>query len=75
MPAPDLLAPELRSPYLRAPDAAASLERTPAATPKLNPIAEAARPIDGGARIGHVHLKVADLDRGSASTPACSASR
>jgi catechol 2,3-dioxygenase len=29
----------------------------------LKPIAETARPIDAGARIGHVHLKVADLDR------------
>jgi catechol 2,3-dioxygenase len=29
----------------------------------LRPIAETARPIDAGARIGHVHLKVADLDR------------
>jgi catechol 2,3-dioxygenase len=30
---------------------------------KLKPLAEASRPIDSGARIGHVHLKVADLDR------------
>ena len=30
---------------------------------KLKPLAEAARPINAGARIGHVHLKVADLDR------------
>ena len=30
---------------------------------KLKPLAEAARPIDTGVRIGHVHLKVADLDR------------
>jgi catechol 2,3-dioxygenase len=30
---------------------------------KLKPIAEAPRPIDAGTRIGHVHLKVADLDR------------
>jgi len=30
---------------------------------KLKPLAETARPIDAGARIGHVHLKVADLDR------------
>jgi catechol 2,3-dioxygenase len=30
---------------------------------KLKPIATAPRPIDAGARIGHVHLKVADLDR------------
>jgi catechol 2,3-dioxygenase len=29
----------------------------------LKPIAETPRPIDAGARIGHVHLKVADLDR------------
>src|ERR1700722_4163446 len=30
---------------------------------KLKPLAEAARPIDTGVRIGHVHLKVADLER------------
>jgi catechol-2,3-dioxygenase len=30
---------------------------------KLKPLAEAPRPINAGARIGHVHLKVADLDR------------
>jgi len=30
---------------------------------KLRPLAETPRPIDAGARIGHVHLKVADLDR------------
>jgi catechol 2,3-dioxygenase len=30
---------------------------------KLKPIAETPRPIDAGTRIGHVHLKVADLDR------------
>jgi catechol 2,3-dioxygenase len=30
---------------------------------KLKPIAETPRPINSGARIGHVHLKVADLDR------------
>jgi catechol 2,3-dioxygenase len=30
---------------------------------KLKPLAEPARPIDTGVRIGHVHLKVADLDR------------
>jgi catechol 2,3-dioxygenase len=30
---------------------------------KLKPLAEAPRPITAGARIGHVHLKVADLDR------------
>ena len=29
----------------------------------LKPIAPQARPIDPGVRIGHVHLKVADLDR------------
>ena len=30
---------------------------------KLKPLAEAPRPINAGVRIGHVHLKVADLDR------------
>jgi len=30
---------------------------------KLKPLAETARPISAGTRIGHVHLKVADLDR------------
>jgi catechol 2,3-dioxygenase len=30
---------------------------------KLKPLAQAPRPIKAGARIGHVHLKVADLDR------------
>jgi catechol 2,3-dioxygenase len=30
---------------------------------KLKPLTEPARPIDTGVRIGHVHLKVADLDR------------
>ena len=30
---------------------------------KLKPLAEATRPIDTGVRIGHVHLKVADLER------------
>jgi catechol 2,3-dioxygenase len=30
---------------------------------KLKPLAEATRPINAFARIGHVHLKVADLDR------------
>jgi catechol 2,3-dioxygenase len=30
---------------------------------KPKPLAETPRPIDAGARIGHVHLKVADLDR------------
>jgi catechol 2,3-dioxygenase len=30
---------------------------------KLKPLAEPPRPIDTGVRIGHVHLKVADLDR------------
>ena len=29
----------------------------------LNPIERAERPLDAGVRIGHVHLKVADLDR------------
>ena len=29
----------------------------------LKPLADAARPIEAGVRIGHVHLKVADLDR------------
>ena len=29
----------------------------------LKPLADAARPIAAGVRIGHVHLKVADLDR------------
>jgi catechol-2,3-dioxygenase len=31
--------------------------------PSLSPIAQSDRPINSGARIGHVHLKVADLDR------------
>jgi catechol-2,3-dioxygenase len=31
-------------------------------------------PINPGARIGHVHLKVADLDRAWRSIAACSAS-
>jgi catechol 2,3-dioxygenase len=30
---------------------------------KLKPLTDTARPIDTGVRIGHVHLKVADLDR------------
>jgi catechol 2,3-dioxygenase len=30
---------------------------------KLKPLGEPARPIDTGVRIGHVHLKVADLER------------
>jgi catechol 2,3-dioxygenase len=30
---------------------------------KLKPLDEAPRPINAGVRIGHVHLKVADLDR------------
>ena len=30
---------------------------------KLKPLTESPRPINVGARIGHVHLKVADLDR------------
>lgn len=34
------------------------MSRIPAIEPQLTP-----RPIDGGVRIGHVHLKVADLDR------------
>ncbi len=29
----------------------------------IKPLTEAPRPINAGARIGHVHLKVADLDR------------
>src|ERR1700739_4039805 len=53
MPAPDL----------RAPEAASSGARTPAMPTRLKPLAETPRPIDAGARIGHVHLKVADLDR------------
>ncbi|MCB5175582.1 VOC family protein [Microvirga lenta] len=32
-------------------------------TPLDPPVTPAARPIDPGVRIGHVHLKVADLDR------------
>ena len=32
----------------------------------------ASAPIDPGVRIGHVHLKVADLDRAWRSTAACS---
>ena len=32
-------------------------------------------PVAAGTRIGHVHLKVADLDRASRSTAACSVSR
>ena len=31
--------------------------------PRLAPLQAAARPIDAGVRIGHIHLKVADLDR------------
>ena len=30
---------------------------------RLKPIGPSERPVDAGARIGHVHLKVADLDR------------
>ena len=30
---------------------------------RVKPLAEPARPIAAGARIGHVHLKVADLER------------
>jgi catechol 2,3-dioxygenase len=63
MPAPDLLAADMLAADLRAPDAPASPERTPAPAAKLKPIAETAHPIDRGVRIGHVHLKVADLDR------------
>ena len=51
----------MSAPDLRAPDAPPS--RAPAMPAKLKPLAEAPRPIDSGARIGHVHLKVADLDR------------
>jgi catechol 2,3-dioxygenase len=29
----------------------------------ISPIARAERPIDGGVRIGHVHLRTADIDR------------
>ena len=58
MPAPDLRAPELP-----APEAPPSRARTPAMPTRLKPLAETPRPIDAGARIGHVHLKVADLDR------------
>ncbi len=36
---------------------------------------ETARPIDPQARIGHVHLKVSDLERACGSTAASSASR
>ncbi|MDQ0472471.1 VOC family protein [Labrys wisconsinensis] len=32
-------------------------------SPRLAPIQAPARPIDAGVRIGHIHLKVADLDR------------
>ena len=31
--------------------------------PRLQPLAEPARPIAAGASIGHVHLKVADIQR------------
>jgi catechol 2,3-dioxygenase len=31
--------------------------------PRITPLQAAARPIDAGVKIGHVHLKVADLDR------------
>jgi catechol 2,3-dioxygenase len=31
--------------------------------PDLKPLEPSARPIDAGVRVGHVHLKVADLDR------------
>jgi catechol 2,3-dioxygenase len=52
MPAPDLPAME----------AIISRADGPAA-PGLKPLADTPRPIDKGVRIGHVHLKVADLDR------------
>jgi catechol 2,3-dioxygenase len=56
MPAPDLSAPDLREPDLHKSD--------PGAAPaKLKPLAPAPRPIAAGARIGHVHLKVSDLER------------
>ena len=32
--------------------------------PGLVPVSSPANPIDGGVRIGHVHLKVSDLERG-----------
>src|SRR4051812_43911694 len=36
---------------------------SPESLPRLAPLQAAARPIDAGVRIGHIHLKVADLDR------------
>jgi catechol 2,3-dioxygenase len=53
MPAPDL----------REHDAIPSPSTAPATPARLKPLAEAPRPIEAGARIGHVHLKVADLER------------
>ena len=38
------------------------MSQTPSALPRIEP-ALTPRPIDPGTRIGHVHLKVADLDR------------
>ena len=38
------------------------------------PVETAPRPIDPGVRIGHVHLRTADIDRVKDSTSACSAS-
>src|SRR4051795_3911919 len=32
-------------------------------SPRVAPLQAASRPIDAGVRIGHIHLKVADLDR------------
>src|ERR1700692_3814309 len=59
-----------RTTATHAPDAAsrtpAGLRRTPMSKrpyPLAKPMAETPRPIVAGARIGHVHLKVANLDR------------
>jgi catechol 2,3-dioxygenase len=48
---------------LREHDAMASPAADPATPTRLKPLTEAPRPIAAGARIGHVHLKVADLER------------
>jgi catechol 2,3-dioxygenase len=53
----------MSAPDLREPEAILSRTSAHAMPTKLKPIAETPRPIDAGARIGHVHLKVADLDR------------
>jgi catechol 2,3-dioxygenase len=48
---------------LREHDAIPSPATAKATPARLKPLAEAPRPIEAGARIGHVHLKVADLER------------